>query len=218
MISLNKHLHFYWDQAMFGLRPVREPEHRFDGEKTRLVRVEWRWMPTGLSAALAKSAHALPPDEDTRPSNCYRKVDLASEGLGDFLCSELQKTTGDEIYGGDDDDGDGGGGGGGGEVTDLLGPGVPIESGYRFDLRVAAADAYKMEALLEFQWLSVQMAAMSGAAEVQQSLRDEPDDEFKAIYQRLQAKAMKELQDEYSRLHGWEDAGESSEEEYRSGR
>ncbi|KAF4126948.1 hypothetical protein GMORB2_0685 [Geosmithia morbida] len=212
MISLNKHLHSYWDQAIFGLKPVQELEHRFygDGEKTRLVRVEWRWMPTGLPAALAKSTHVLPLARKSRLAHCRRKVDLDSEGLGDFLCSELQKTTGDEAHSGD--------GGDGGDVTDLLGPGLPIESGYRFDLRVAAADAYKMEALLRFQWLSIQMAAISGAAEVQESLRDEPDDRYKAIYQRLEAKAMKEVRDQSSRLGSWGDAGESSEEEDGSGR
>ncbi|EFX03599.1 hypothetical protein CMQ_527 [Grosmannia clavigera kw1407] len=187
MVSLNHQLHWYWDRAYFGLKPVSETFPRFEGE-IELIKVEWRWLPKHLSQALVDSDHILPKSKapSQRP---FRSVNLDSKGLSDFIGKALGEISGnvEEISPPSIPHGNGSG-----IPLGHLPSGRRIESGFRFDLRAAKDDAPKMRALLKLQWLAVRMACISGAADFAADLRDTPPDDDKQIQSLLEAQSQKE--------------------------
>lgn len=54
----------------------------------------------------------------------------------------------------------------------------PVETGYRFDLRVHKDDASKMRLFLRLQWLAVRIACLSGASECVDDFWDGPPDDY----------------------------------------
>ncbi|MBE3044930.1 hypothetical protein IMZ48_20695 [Candidatus Bathyarchaeota archaeon] len=186
MLSLNPKLHWYWQKAYFGLkwvRPVEVPlndlvegmvlEDRTGGsfvqEKRRnsgshgvdytakeftAFQVEWRWLANEMSDSLKRFA--------TRPEGARHEaawtLDLRSDDaatrIEDSLRATLNETSPVSTK----------------RATALHAhTGRPIESGDIITLRVESKDLDKVKTLIEAQWIAVQMAAFSGAA-------DAPDD------------------------------------------
>lgn len=169
MLSMSCTAHNYWGRAYFGLRWLdvvpnegiesgRTFSKRIKADKTSdkytLVRVEWHWLSEKLPNALEKHL--------TRPKGVRlgprRLVDLGSdesvasiqESLREFFHHpNLASTKG---------------------ATAKDGAGRLIQSGRVFTIRVETEHLAKTKAMIDLQWLSVRMAALSGAGEMAEKL------------------------------------------------
>ena len=186
MLSLSPQLHQYWQKAYFGLKwvgPVEAPldnlvegmvlEDRTGGNFVREKRrnsgshevdytakefttyqVEWRWLAKEISDSLKGFA--------TRPERARHEaawtLDLRSDEAATRIEASLRATLNEASPVSTK-----------GATALHAHTGRPIKSGDVITLRVESKDLDKVKTLIETQWIAVQMAAFSGAA-------DAPDD------------------------------------------
>lgn len=174
MLSLNTQLHRYWRKAYFGLRwvgvedyalepvpgtrDVPKGEAAVEGERYASLRVEWHWLPDSIPDALRSHLY-LPKGGKC---NARRLLDLDSseaiESLVHSLRGPISRPNLISTKG----------------ATARDENGHLLESGRVLSLKVDPKDLDKMKAIIEAQWLVVQIAALSGAGEVADELDKDP--------------------------------------------
>lgn len=168
LVPLHPQLHWYWDHAFFGLRPMPKPitQINSDDSDTELIRLEWNWLPKKLPEALSASSHVQPSEGEVKAP--HRTVNLDSEGLADFIATQMKQGIKERP-----------------KIDGASPAWAHFQSGYMFDFRVAKEDAPKVRALLQLRWLMACMACISGASECVEHLRDGPPDDYKEVTSRL---------------------------------
>jgi hypothetical protein len=160
VIKMQTQMHRYWGKARFGLEPLMKTTKLDD--KFSTIRVRWHWLPRQLSDALSRHNAIRPGGDTSKP--CRLRVDLYKEDLVSVIEEALQDFPGNrDVILPEDQFGH-------------LKHGRYIVTGKCFELKVETEDAPKMTALLEAQWIAIRMAAISGAAEQYDDLRDRMPD------------------------------------------
>lgn len=175
MISFNTQLHRYWDKAYFGLKwmgvvgtsetdvvglegasEMKATEARKEYES---FRVQWHWLPDRIPDAL--QSHLIRPEGERCDARSL--VDLDSEEALHSVKSSLRTAITQQR-----------------SLFSTKGAmardenGRIIESGRELILKVEAKDLDKIKTIIEAQWLAIQMAALSGAAEMADDLDKRP--------------------------------------------
>ena len=166
---MDPYLHVLWVKAFFGLKwhGVEGTEHATDEQgkdiEYTLFTVQWYWLPDQIPESLESFLETPAGATVQRLIRPRQLVRLGSDDeLGSLACSlrdsfahapARHSTMG---------------------ATARDQQGRLIESGRVFTLKVETGDLDKIKTVIDYQWLAVRMASMSGAAQVADDLEKEP--------------------------------------------
>lgn len=156
MVTVSPDIQAHWENAHFGLKWHDSIGHEKvveDGEETEytIFRVQWHWLPANIADSLG-SRLITRQDEPLAPK---RLVQLDTpEDITAIVNAINEATTSSQ------------------HLSSTEKPVLKdheahaIETGRLFTLKVDRRDEDKMKAVIDAQWLALQMAAFSGAADV----------------------------------------------------
>lgn len=154
MISLSPQLHAWWSKGMCAFKCL---EVRPAGQNEAVLVLQFHWMPSSKpsSASVGEQPWA-------------QQIDLAAgEGkavVGEWQAARQQLNDTEAATSN--------------TVTAVnCQTGQPLRSGQTVEIRLPAADASNMQAMIDIQWACIQLATMSGAAGSPDFLVDSDDDE-----------------------------------------
>lgn len=146
MLCMSQELCHYWRQGYFGLKPVKCEGSTDCGGDVELITVEFRWLTVGFAGSALDNQHTHPGQRGIRAP--YKLVNLESENLSRFVLQGLEAQERENDH-----------------VPNIVSTktGRRITSGMKFHFKVHRDDAEKTRCLLEFQWMTAQLAALCGA-------------------------------------------------------
>lgn len=164
MLCLEKQLHDSWGRCCFGFKPHSHPvngqkwvdkaTHEEYDDYVQLV-VEFRWLPTGVANALREQLHPEKQNKATALTEVDIDFDLETltTTMRPMTASSPIQCQGARAF--------------------FVESGRPVETGHLVKLKVKAEHYSQTSLLIKGQWILIQMAALSGAAEVYDQLSDE---------------------------------------------
>ncbi|KAL6851284.1 hypothetical protein ACO1O0_008412 [Amphichorda felina] len=170
MIPMRKDIHNHWGKAYFGLKWIGEQTPRDEAGLTT-VKVQWHWLPSRLVDKLRRHdlPKCLPVPKEQKPNDAKRLINLDDEDATGLIRQAMVRIIREP------------------NAVSRLPTAVSastatvrdqsghlVQSGRIFILKVQADDLDKTQAVIEAQWLAIQMAALSGAGEVADDLDINP--------------------------------------------